>query len=183
MDWQTLLIEHWQVKLVSVVLIWAAWIDGKQLKVPNAITFPMILSGLLYNTFANGLSGLGFGLAGMATGLALLLVLYAIGGMGAGDVKLLAGVGAWLGWEVTLYAYLASAVVGGVMALIMVARRKSWEKFMGNISMLLHELQTVKNPVEISKNAAIRKPQMHLLPYGIPICIGSIIYFCYAGIM
>ena len=183
MDWQALILTHWQVKLVSAILIWAAWIDGKELRVPNLITFPMILAGLLYNLVVGGWAGLGFSLAGIGMGLALLLVLYAIGGMGAGDVKLRAGVGAWLGWEVTLYAYLVSAVVGGVMALIMVARRNSWEKFAGNIALILAELKTVQNPREISDLAAARKHTMHLLPYGIPICIGSIIYFCYTGMM
>ena len=183
MDWQALIMTHWQVKLVSAILIWAAWIDGKELRVPNAITFPMILAGLLYNTIASGWTGLGMSLAGIGCGLALLLCLYAIGGMGAGDVKLLAGVGAWLGWEVTLYAYVVSAIVGGIMALIMVARRKSWAKFAGNCAMIVDELKTVKDPRAISDLAAQRKPNMHLLPYGIPICIGSILYFCYTGMM
>ena len=69
------------------------------------------------------------------------------------------------------------------MALIMVARRNSWERFAGNIALILAELKTVKDPREISDLAAARKHQMHLLPYGIPICIGSIIYFCYTGMM
>ena len=53
-------------------------------------------------------------------GLALLLPAYAVGGMGAGDVKLLAGVGAWMWGTITLYAFAVSALVGGVIAVGMV---------------------------------------------------------------
>src|SRR5688572_10791814 len=90
------LLENWHVWLVSVTLVVAAWIDGTKLKVPNWITFPMIIAGWLYSGLAawwsgdNILAGIGWSLAGTATGLALLLPAYAIGGMGAGDVKLLA---------------------------------------------------------------------------------------------
>ena len=61
-----------------------------------------------------------YSLVGTAVGLALLLPLYAIGGMGAGDVKLLAGVGAWVWGTVTLYAFAVSAIVGGIIAVLMV---------------------------------------------------------------
>ena len=83
--------------LVSVVLIAAAVIDGWKLKVPNWITFPMVLGGWTFSTYMFGWEGLVASLIGTAVGLALLLPAYAIGGMGAGDVKLLAGVGALVG--------------------------------------------------------------------------------------
>jgi prepilin peptidase CpaA len=189
MDWQSLLIENWHVKFVCATLIYAAWIDGKELRVPNWITFPMVLSGLIYSTAmgyfssAGALQGLCDGLLGMCVGLATLLPLYAVGGMGAGDVKLMAGIGAWLGATVTWNAFLVSAVVGGIMALIMVVKRRAWDKHYGNAMLILAEVVNVKDPRELSKIAAARKPHMLLLPYGIPICIGSIAYFFYAGMI
>ena len=81
---------------MRVVLVIAAVIDGWKLKVPNWITFPLILGGWIYSTACFGWEGLGWSLLGTIVGLALLLPAYAIGGMGAGDVKLLAGVGAWV---------------------------------------------------------------------------------------
>jgi prepilin peptidase CpaA len=183
MDWQSLLLENWQVKIVAVILIWAAWIDGKQLRVPNWITFPMVLSGLIINTVLAGWGGLGMGLLGMVTGLMCLLPLYAVGGMGAGDVKLMAGMGAWLGWEVTLYAFCASAIVGAVLAVLMVARKRAFEKHAVNFLVILNEWMTIRDPSKLSEIAAERKPRMMLLPYGIPICIGSIGYFLYNGMI
>ena len=183
MDWQEFFLSNWHVKVVCVLLIWAAWIDGKQLRVPNWLTFPMVLSGLLYSAWAGGWQGLGDGLIGMAVGLATLLPLYAVGGMGAGDVKLMAGIGAWLGASVTWEAFVWSVIVGAVMAVVMVAWRKSWKKHCGNFSQIVLEFMTVKSPGELSRIAAERKPQMLLLPYGIPICVGSIAYFFYAGMI
>jgi len=187
MDWYQLLVSNWHVKVVCIVLIVAAYIDGKQLRVPNWITFPMVLAGLVYNTAIGGWGDLdgGFvcGFVGMIVGLACLLPLYAVGGMGAGDVKLLAGVGAWLGAWTTFYAFCVSAVVGAVMALVMVLFKNRFKQHYANFLMILMEWLTIKDPKQLSKLAAERKPTMMLLPYGIPICIGSIGYFVYAGMV
>ena len=183
MDWQTLLLANWHVKLVCLVLILAAWIDGKQLRVPNWLTFPMVASGLAFCTWTAGWTGLQSSLWGMAIGLLCLLPLYSVGGMGAGDVKLMAGIGAWLGAQTTLYAFGVSAVVGGLMAVWMVFRRKSFARHYTNVWIILNEFLHVRDPRQISRIAAERKPQMLLLPYGIPICIGSIAYFFYAGMI
>ncbi|WP_417848935.1 A24 family peptidase [Thalassoglobus sp.] len=183
MDWETILLDNWHVKFVCIVLIVAAYIDGKELRVPNWITFPMVLSGLVYSTWVGGLQGLGDGLWGMTVGLLTLLPLYAVGGMGAGDVKLMAGIGAWLGAAVTWWAFVATVVVGAVMAIIMVLSRKAWDKHYGQFLLIAAEWMTIKDPRKLSAIAAERKPRMFLLPYGIPICIGSIGYFLYAGMI
>ena len=183
MDWQAILFDNWHVKVVSAILILAAWIDGKELKVPNWITFPMVISGLIYSTCVGGWAGLGGGLLGMSAGLLCLLPLYAVGGMGAGDVKLMAGIGAWLGWKITVTAFCASTIVGALMAVIMVLWRRSARKHYENFLMILIEWAQVTNPFKLAETAAERKPQMLLLPYGIPICIGTIGYFIYAGMM
>ena len=109
--------HNWPVWLLSTVLVLAAAIDGWKLKVPNWITFPLVVGGWVYGTACFGWEGLGWSLVGTVVGLALLLPAYAIGGMGAGDVKLLAGVGAWVGSTDTLYAFCVSAIVGGAIAL------------------------------------------------------------------
>ena len=122
----TTLAQNWPVWLVSLLLVAAAVIDGWKLKVPNWLTFPMVIGGWVYSSVGFGWVGLGWSLLGTAVGLALLLPAYAIGGMGAGDVKLLAGVGAWIGRNVTFYAFCVSAVVGGLIALAMVLLPREW---------------------------------------------------------
>lgn len=176
-------VENWTVWIVAALLVWAAWIDGRELRVPNWLTFPMVFAGLAYNTIAFGWNGLGLALLGMVVGLLCLMPLYCVGGMGAGDVKLMAGVGAWLGWSVTAYAFAWTVVIGAVMAVGMVLYRQAAVKHYANALTILREWMTIRDPRKLSEIAAARKPTMLLLPYGIPICIGSIGYFCYAGLL
>ncbi|MEX2286253.1 MAG: prepilin peptidase [Planctomycetaceae bacterium] len=183
MDWQELLLNNWHVKVVCLILIVAAYIDGKQLRVPNWMTFPMVLSGMAVNSWLSGWAGLGDALVGTVVGLACLLPLYAVGGMGAGDVKLMAGMGAWLGATITFYAFCVSTVVGAVLAVLMVLYKRSFTKHYANFVMIFVEWMQIRDPRELSRLAAERKPTMFLLPYGIPICIGSIGYFIYEGML
>ena len=178
--------QNWHVWAVSITLVVAAIIDGLKLKVPNWLTFPMIISGWIYSAafspFA-GWEGLLYSVVGTVVGLALLLPAYAIGGMGAGDVKLLAGIGAWVWGTATLYAFAISAIAGGVIAVLMVVVRKSWFKHQSQFWVICNEILTVKDPEKLAAIAAERKPSMMLLPYGIPIAIGSIAYFAAAGML
>jgi len=175
--------ENWTVWLVTIVLVLAAVIDGFELKVPNWVTFPFILGGWLYSTLAFGFEGLGWSLLGTLIGLALLLPAYAIGGMGAGDVKLLAGVGAWVYGTHTVYAFAVSAVVGAVLAIGMVLVRRAWKKHAAQFMVILNEILVIRNPEQLAAIAAQRKPTMLLLPYGIPIAIGTIGYFVWMGML
>jgi prepilin peptidase CpaA len=183
------IVQCWPVWLVSVVLILAAVIDGFELKVPNWITFPLVISGWIYSCFAAGsldmawYEGLGWSLFGTFVGLALLLPAYAVGGMGAGDVKLLAGVGAWMHGKHTFFAFCASAVVGALLAVAMVAYRRGFKKHTSQFWMILGEMLTIRDPNQLSAIAAERKSSMLLLPYGIPIAIGTIGYFIWSGML
>lgn len=180
------LAENWPIWVVTITLVVAAVIDGLKLKVPNWITFPMIVSGWIYSATLSpyaGWEGLTYSLIGTVVGLALLLPAYAIGGMGAGDVKLLAGVGAWVWGTTTLYAFAVSAVIGGIIAVLMVLAGKNWSKHQSQFWMIANEILTVKDPEKLATIAAERKPTMMLLPYGIPIAIGTIAYFAATGML
>lgn len=175
--------QHWPIWLVTITLVVAAAIDGYKLKVPNWITFPMILSGWAMSAVSFGWEGLGWSLLGTLVGLALLLPAYAIGGMGAGDVKLLAGVGAWVGASITLYAFCVSAIVGGLIAVAMVLSRRAWQQHYYQFWTIWSEMVSIRDPEKLSAIAAERKSSMLLLPYGIPIAIGTIAYFAYTGLL
>jgi prepilin peptidase CpaA len=182
------LAEHsylvWTVwALVSATLVVAAVIDGWKLRVPNWITFPMILSGWMASAALFGWVGLGCSLLGSAAGLGLLLPLYAIGGMGAGDVKLLAGVGAWVGLSQILWAFVVSAMVGALIAILMVVWNRKWRHHQRQFLHILTEIMIIRDPNQLSAIAAERKSRMMLLPYGIPIAIGTIGYFAYLGML
>jgi prepilin peptidase CpaA len=172
-------LPHLAVWFVSAILVEAAVIDALMLRVPNWLTFHLAMGGLVFAAITGGLTAALWALAGAALGLALLLPLYAIGGMGAGDVKLMAGVGAWMGPAVTLGAFALSGMVGGVIALAMMARSGALFSHLLQAQSIGQEILTVRDPVKLAEAAARRKPGMLLLPYGIPIAIGSIAYFAW----
>lgn len=176
-------VPHYVVWLVSAVLVEAALIDGWKLRVPNWLTYHLAIGGWAYAAWAGGGAGLLWSIGGTALGLALLLPLYAIGGMGAGDVKLMAGVGAWVGPWLTLGAFATSAVVGGLMALAMVLRSGQVFRHLALFQTIGHEILTIRDPSRLAERAAARKPSMMLLPYGIPIAVGSIGFFAWQGLL
>lgn len=92
------------VFLTAVVLytVIAAVSDLRSRRIPNRLTVPMFLAGLIYQCAFFGLDGLGRGLAGFAAGFGILFVLWMIGSAGGGDVKLLGGLSVWLGTNLTL---------------------------------------------------------------------------------
>lgn len=107
--------------------------DLRRFRVSNALTLPLLLTGLIYHALIEGWPGLGQSLAGAGFGLAALMLPYAAGGMGAGDVKFLSAVGAWLGLPMTYHVLIASAIAGGLYALILTIAtgrlRETWMRF------------------------------------------------------
>src|SRR5262249_6687453 len=105
------------VVVLAAALI-AAATDIWKFKVYNALTLPLLLSGLLYHGLRSELLD---SLVGVLFGFAALVLLYVIGGMGAGDVKLMAAIGAWLGMPFTFYVFIASSLAAGAYALLLMA--------------------------------------------------------------
>ncbi|QEH34306.1 Type IV leader peptidase family protein [Aquisphaera giovannonii] len=168
---------------VSAVLVVAAIIDGRQLRVPNWLTFPLLFAGLGFAAGTGGAWGLGWSLAGAVVGLLCLLPLNLIGGMGEGDVKLMMGMGAWVGAYHTLMAFAGTVLAGGVLGVAMIAASGEWIRHLAMMQVIGHEILAIRNPDVLSERAARRKPSMRLLPYGIPIALGSITYFACWGLL
>jgi prepilin peptidase CpaA len=179
---------NWPLWVLSVAMIVAAVIDGWKLKVPNWLTFPLILSGwllgLLHNLGWLSGGGIGASLAGTALGFGLLLPVYAIGGMGAGDVKMQMGFGSWIGaifgispgLGIIFYAFCAAVLIGGVIALAMMLIRRQFRSNIQNTREILGDLFTSSTLGVVANKAAQRKSRLHLLPYGIPLCLGFVGY-------
>jgi prepilin peptidase CpaA len=188
-SFQESLAHNWPYWFVTLFVIVAAYIDGKELRVPNKITIPMIIAGWIYSMIAYHLNGegwyvgLGWSLAGTAVGLATLLPAYAIGGMGAGDVKMMGAIGAWIYCSNTFYAFCVSAIVGALLSIGMILWAKQGQKHWNQFFYIVNEIMTVKNPEALATIAAERKSSMRLLPYGIPIAIGTVLYFSWMGML
>lgn len=101
-----------------VIVVTAAIIDVRTRRIPNVLTLVGAATGVAFHFGIGGLPGLGHAAGGWAIGVALFLPMFLLRGMGAGDVKLLGAVGAWLGPVGVLWSGLYSVMAGGVLALI-----------------------------------------------------------------
>ncbi|MCL4500297.1 MAG: prepilin peptidase [Deltaproteobacteria bacterium] len=95
-----------------------AWTDLRSNRIPNCLTLGGALAGLGYHLGFHGLPGLLNGLMGLGLGFALLICFYWLGGLGAGDVKALAALGAWLGPLQTVYLFIYMAISGGLVIIV-----------------------------------------------------------------
>src|SRR4051812_17407379 len=175
------ILDHWPLWFVCLAMIVAAAIDGWKLKVPNWLTFPLVFTGwglgLLHNgglLEGTGAGGISASFACTALGFALLFPVYSIGGMGAGDVKMQMGFGAWIGsfygssaglW-IVFWAFIVAAIIGGAIALGMILLRGQLRNNLANTRAILGDLVGSSGISDVADKAAQRKSRMHLLPYG-----------------
>jgi prepilin peptidase CpaA len=145
--------------------------DLKSRKIYNKVIFPGILTAFILHGFMDGLSGLGIAVLGFTVGFVILLIPYLLGGMGAGDVKLLALVGAFKGMTFVLLTSVYMALIGGMIALVLLLLRKRVREILKRIlfSMLLLRYGVKMSPA--SNNDTVTSTY----PYGVAIAGGSVL--------
>lgn len=169
--------------VLACLLLTAVWYDLKQQRIPNQLVFVGAVLGVL----ANGLLPSGFGFSGlipgalgwrdaflgMGFGLALLLPFYWLRAMGAGDVKLMAMVGAFLGSAGTLGAVVFTFLAGGVMALAVVLWTKQVGQLLQNLKLMLLgglvKISAGQLPLMNDVPVSVGK-----LPYAVAIAVGTL---------
>jgi prepilin peptidase CpaA len=191
----------WPLWVVITGMIVAAVIDGWTRKVPNWLTFTLVLSGWalgLANTLgfkfddfvdANGeaLGGIGGSMGCTFLGFALLLPLLLMKGMGEGDVKMQMGFGAWIGacfgwspgWLIVVLAFCAAAIIGGVIAFGMMAYNRSYRENLRNMQLILTDVAVTGNLSAMAARGQQLRDKGPKLPYGIPLCLGFVGYLVY----
>jgi prepilin peptidase CpaA len=142
-------------------------------RIPNTLTLAGVVGGLA----AHGLLPQGLGLAtsaaGAAAGLAAFLPFFALGGMGGGDVKLMAAVGAWLGWPAIVGAVLAVAIAGGAIALGVALAHGYAGQAVRNIWRLLR-LWAVAG-IRPDPSLTLAHGRGPRLPYAVPVLLGVLV--------
>lgn len=167
------------ILFLSSVLIVAAIIDVRVKKIPNLLTFPTMAVGLAYHLATNGMSGFIFSFEGLILGIALFLVPYIMGGMGAGDAKLMGAVGAVIGPKGVLIASLLTAVIGGVYALIVFLINIQYLKsFISRGASTVKAFAYTRHFIPIPADESEKKPR---LCYGVAIAIGTLGYVFLEG--
>jgi prepilin peptidase CpaA len=158
---------------VIVLVVTAAAIDVRTRKIPNWLTLPACLVGIGLNFFHLGTTGLLSGLLGIVTGFSLLALVYLLGGMGAGDVKLLSAVGAFVGPCLVFYAFIWMALSGGVMAVALILAKKAVVKTGQNLKLLVTGWMLGSSGRH--SNLTIQNQSLHKLTYGVAIATGTIL--------
>jgi len=173
---------------LAVLLIMVTWQDVKGFRIPNKL----VLSGIFFGVVLNGLLPQGWGfnsvlpgglgwldsLQGFAVGLLVFMPLYWLRVMGAGDVKLMSMVGAFLGPNDILGVVLATFVAGGLMALIVVMRSKQLSQMLQNIKLMLLgglvKMSIWQLPLMNDLPVSVGK-----LPYALAITVGTFIFLAW----
>lgn len=155
-----------------VVAVVACAFDLHSRRIPNVLTFGAAAAALVASASTGGSGGLASCSAGWLLGTALWLPLYALGGMGAGDVKLLAAIGAWLGPEDVFHAALYAGIAGGVLALVVAYARGCIRQTYWNVQLLiLHWRVAGFSPQAQLTLETATSPR---LAYAVPILAGTV---------
>lgn len=168
------MMDSFSVIFISGVLGVSAIIDLRTRKIPNLITYPTMLIALSHHWFVKGFDGLLFSLGGVIVGTGLLLLPYLMGGMGAGDAKLMGAVGGIAGAKGAVTAFVLTAIVGGVYALILIlVYRQHFRGFLAKQFTTLKTLILTRKYIPDPVEAGSRNPK---LCYGLAIAIGTGLY-------
>jgi prepilin peptidase CpaA len=160
-----------------VMLAMAASIDHKQRRIPNWLTFGMTITGLVRAGILAGGIGIGHSLLGLVVGASVPLVLFAIGALGGGDVKLMGGVGTWIGPGPVFAVFLIQAVLGMMIVVIQAAMQGRTKALFRNTAVIAAGFAAVgelglENAVHSGKTCrSIDRP----LPYAVPVFLATVI--------
>jgi prepilin peptidase CpaA len=164
--------------LVVLFLCTAAWWDVTTGRIPNAVTVVGIAAALILRA-PLGIEQLLQGLGGLSLAFGIALVFYALRAIGGGDVKLLAGVGAFLGSSEILGALGLIAVLGAAFALLLVSLR-------GLLPLLVfNTLELIKSWLTLGRAGSVRSPDTSnalTIPYAVPIAAGTLVWWFVEGV-
>lgn len=162
--------------LVLILLIISTIYDITHHRIPNKITLPAIVFGFILNVYYSGFLGLKNSFLGTALGIGLLIIPFALGVIGGGDVKLLGAIGALNGYHFVFYAFLYSALVGGIMAVIYAAIKGRLRYILQNI-FFTGLTYSLGGKYGRETGGLAFEPSNLYLPYAVPISIGTIITY------
>lgn len=172
--------NYWVIAVLMISLAIASISDLLTRRIPNWLTVPGTLVGLGLHCWISGYEGFLTGILGLTTGFFLLFFFYLLGGMGGGDVKLLALVGSFLGPRLTFYAFVWMALSGGLLALASIVYRKAFLVTARNLKSLV--LGWVLRTGLAASQINLQNPSLIKLPYGVAIAIGTALAVYFQGL-
>ncbi|WP_340007259.1 A24 family peptidase [Paenibacillus sp. FSL K6-0276] len=149
--------------------------DLKSMRIPNWITASGLLAGLLAQALMNGWDGLLKAGVGAVAGFSVLLIMHLIGAVGAGDVKLFAGIGAWTGILFTLQVVMYSVLFGALIGWLIVIKRRETSRRTRKI------INTISGFILLKSSFLVRNKDSELLrfPFMLAVIPGTICAYLY----
>ena len=160
--------------IFTALLALVAANDLRSRRIPNRLVLMLAVGGFAFSMSSLPVVyGLGFAVGGFVTGLLLWLPFHALRWIGAGDVKLAAACGAWLGFHGVLRAALVTAIVGGALALCMLVWQRRAQHIAADMILLASTIRRKPTALRIRPDAT-SVPTAQLLPYGVALAIGAL---------
>lgn len=153
--------------IIIILAVTAGFTDYRYRKVYNWLTFPIMIIGLLLNSSALGWSGLLSSLLGLLAGGLVFYPIYHIGGMGAGDIKLMAAGGAVMGWWFAVNAALYTALAGGLMVVVVLLIN-------GRFWSTVKRIGTMIKNVRLNVSVDLSHHDQEAFPYALAIATGML---------
>ncbi len=154
-----------------LVVTVAAVYDLKLHKIPNLLTYPAVIVALVYHGAAHGLHGLGFSIEGLALGILMFVLPYLLGGMGAGDAKLMGAVGAVVGPRGVVNAFVCTGLAGGIYAVGLMGIHFRWTGTAIARRFPLFAAGYLGMDARAASQA-VEKPRLY---YGVAIAVGTLV--------
>lgn len=160
--------------LIVLVVVAAAVCDVRTRRVPNWLTFPAVLVAIALNAFLFGLPGLWFSLTGLGVAFAVYFALYLLRAMGAGDVKLMAFLGAAAGWGNWVGFLLLTGILGGIVGVLLIATKGRLRHTFHNIGSIFWSVRFGRAPYRDNPELDVRSGQGMRLPHAVMIACGAL---------
>jgi prepilin peptidase CpaA len=150
----------------------AGWTDLRSRRIPNWLTVPGLIMGVIANTILGRLGGLKLSLLGALVGLGLLLPFVLLRSLGAGDWKLAGALGAFTGTGVLIDLLIGSVFVAGLMAVGLIVYKGRVRETLGNMGHILLSLVTFQLP---GPRVSLDNPDSLKVPYGVALALTVIL--------
>ena len=172
--------------VVAVVATVAGVMDVRTFKVSNRLTIPFALSGLAYHLIVHGWAGLSSSLLGALFGFAVLFGLYLLGAVGAADVKLMTGIGAWLGAFITVYVFAVAAGATAVYSIVILLWRGGLPAVLTTVQVTLIQLHTMTRHLgaEERVEVVVKSPdrRKRLVPFAAMVALGTLVVLAWTSL-
>jgi prepilin peptidase CpaA len=164
-------LEVWMLATIPAII--AGWTDWRSRRIPNWLTVPALILGIAANTLAHGWTGAKESLLGAGLGLGLLLPFFLLRSLGGGDWKLVGALGAFLGPPRLIIVLVATILVAGAMAVILIIWKKRVGRTLRNLAHLVVSLFTLHLP---GPELSLDNPDSLKVPFGVAVAVAVVLY-------